>query len=140
MWLYLGLLPSQELLPSQQALAHGHVQMHVMVHLMGSTHDVGDLPGPLVADEPGNEDGYVVKMTDDDLSPPYEIAPGTRVRLESLYEGDNRLLVRPAAHQPATWFVMAEMLDMARNAARAYACRRSMCNAQAKKMLLCLTV
>ena len=43
-----------------------------------------------------------MKMTDDDLSPPYKIAPGTRVRLESLYEGDNRLLVRPAAHFPAT--------------------------------------
>lgn len=53
------------------------------------------LTASLGADEPGNEDGYVVKMTDDDLSPPYKIAPGTRVRLESLYEGDNRLLVRP---------------------------------------------
>ncbi len=45
-----------------------------------------------LADEPGNEDGYVVKMTDDDLETPYKIAPGTPVRLESLYEGDNRLL------------------------------------------------
>lgn len=45
----------------------------------------------------------MVKMTDDDLAPPYNIAPGTRVRLESLYEGDNRLLVRSVAHQPATW-------------------------------------
>ena len=44
-----------------------------------------------------------MKMTDDDLSLPYKIAPGTRVRLESLYEGDNRLLVCPAAHQSATW-------------------------------------
>lgn len=95
MWLYLGLLPSQELRPSQQALAHGHVRRHVEAHPKGSTYNVGNLPGSLGADEPGNEDGYVVKMTDDDLSPPYKIAPGTRVRLESLYEGDNRLLVRP---------------------------------------------
>ncbi|KAK9842004.1 hypothetical protein WJX81_003725 [Elliptochloris bilobata] len=42
--------------------------------------------------EPGNEDGYVVKMTDDDLATPYKIAPGTRVRLESLYQNDKRLL------------------------------------------------
>ena len=35
-----------------------------------------------------------MKMTDDDLATPYKIASGTRVRLESLYEGDNRLLVR----------------------------------------------
>ena len=40
-----------------------------------------------------------MKMTDDDLAMPYKIAPGTRVRLESLYEGDNRLLVRHAAYQ-----------------------------------------
>lgn len=34
----------------------------------------------------------MVKMTDDDLETPYKIAPGTPVRVESLYEGDNRLL------------------------------------------------
>lgn len=79
------------------------MQEHGEVHLKGSAHDVCNLPGSSVADEPGNEDGYVVKMTDDDLAPPYNIAPGTRVRLESLYEGDNRLLVRSVAHQPATW-------------------------------------
>jgi len=31
-------------------------------------------------------------MADDDLAMPYKIAPGTPVRIESLYEGDNRLL------------------------------------------------
>jgi hypothetical protein len=31
-------------------------------------------------------------MADDDLDMPYRIAPGTPVRIESLYEGDNRLL------------------------------------------------
>ena len=40
--------------------------------------------------EPGNEAGYVVKMTDEVLSPPYKIAPGTRVRLESAYLGTER--------------------------------------------------
>ena len=59
----------------------------------------------VAADEPGNEDGYVVKMTDDDLATPYKIAPGTRVRLESLYEGDNRLLVRHAAYHSDCLFV-----------------------------------
>ena len=50
-------------------------------------------------DEPGNEAGYVVKMTDDTLERPYKIAPGTRVRLESAYEGDVRrlgVMVAPA--------------------------------------------
>ena len=40
--------------------------------------------------EPGNEAGYVVRMTDEVLSPPYKIAPGTRVRLESAYLGTER--------------------------------------------------
>ena len=31
-------------------------------------------------------------MADDDLATPYKIAPGTPVRIESLYEGDRRLL------------------------------------------------
>ena len=44
------------------------------------------------ADQPGNEAGYVVKMTDDNVSPPYKIAPGTRVRLESAYDGNTRRL------------------------------------------------
>lgn len=35
----------------------------------------------------GNEKGYVVKMTDDVLSPPYVIKPGTKVRIESAYDG-----------------------------------------------------
>ena len=30
---------------------------------------------------PGNEDGYVVRIPDDDLTPPYTVAPGTRVRI-----------------------------------------------------------
>ena len=34
----------------------------------------------------------MVKMTDDDVSPPYKIAPGTRVRLESAYDGTTRRL------------------------------------------------
>lgn len=42
------------------------------------------------AGEAGNEKGYVVKMTDDTLSPPYKIMPGTRVRLESAYDGTER--------------------------------------------------
>ena len=40
--------------------------------------------------EAGNEKGYVVKMTDDTLSPPYKMMPGTRVRLESAYDGTER--------------------------------------------------
>ncbi|KAK9842080.1 hypothetical protein WJX81_007607 [Elliptochloris bilobata] len=42
--------------------------------------------------QPGNEAGYVVKMTDDNVSPPYKILPGTRVRLESMYDGNTRRL------------------------------------------------
>lgn len=42
------------------------------------------------AGKAGNEKGYVVKMTDDVLSPPYKIAPGTKVRLESAYDGTQR--------------------------------------------------
>ena len=42
------------------------------------------------AGEAGNEKGYVVKMTDDTLSTPYKIMPGTRVRLESAYDGTER--------------------------------------------------
>lgn len=34
----------------------------------------------------------MVKMTDDNVSPPYKIAPGTRVRLESAYDGNTRRL------------------------------------------------
>jgi len=44
------------------------------------------------AGEPGNEAGYVVKMTDDTLEKPYKIAPGTRVRVESAYDGNTRRL------------------------------------------------
>ena len=50
---------------------------------------IGVLP---CAGEPGNEAGYVVKMTEDNLSPPYRIAPGTRVRIESAYLGTERRL------------------------------------------------
>ena len=42
------------------------------------------------AGKAGNEKGYVVKMTDEVLSPPYKIAPGTKVRLESAYDGTQR--------------------------------------------------
>ena len=42
------------------------------------------------AGEAGNEKGYVVKMTDDNLATPYRIMPGTRVRLESAYDGTSR--------------------------------------------------
>lgn len=42
------------------------------------------------AGEAGNEKGYVVKMTDDTLATPYKIMPGTRVRLESAYDGTSR--------------------------------------------------
>ena len=31
---------------------------------------------------PGDESGYVVKIPDDDLTPPYTIAPGTNVRIK----------------------------------------------------------
>ena len=31
---------------------------------------------------PGNEEGYVVRIADDDLLPPYLIEPGTRIRVE----------------------------------------------------------
>ncbi len=31
---------------------------------------------------PGQEDGYVVKIADDDLTPPYVIQPGTRIRVQ----------------------------------------------------------
>ncbi len=41
---------------------------------------------------PGNEDGYVVKMTDGDPSPPYVVQPGTRVRLVSDYSAAERRL------------------------------------------------
>lgn len=51
---------------------------------------------PARADEPGNEGGYLVKMTDDTLETPYKIAPGTRVRVESAYDGNTRRLGAPA--------------------------------------------
>ncbi|CAL5223582.1 g6118 [Coccomyxa viridis] len=41
---------------------------------------------------PGNEEGYVVKMTDGDPSPPYLVEPGTRVRLVSDYSAAERRL------------------------------------------------
>ena len=44
----------------------------------------------MCAGEAGNEKGYVVKMTDDTLSPPYKVMPGMRVRLESAYDGTER--------------------------------------------------
>ena len=49
------------------------------------THD-----GAARAGEAGNEKGYVVRMTDDNLATPYKIMPGTRVRLESAYDGTSR--------------------------------------------------
>ena len=45
----------------------------------------------------------MVKMTDDTLRRPYKIAPGTRVRLESAYDGNVRrlgVMVRRAISQP----------------------------------------
>ncbi len=45
---------------------------------------------PHHAGMPGNEKGYVVKMTDEVLSPPYVIKPGTKVRIESAYDGTQR--------------------------------------------------
>lgn len=51
-----------------------------------------------VAGVPGNELGYVVKMTDDDPSPPYAIEPGTRVRLISDYDGSERRLGESSPH------------------------------------------
>jgi hypothetical protein len=41
---------------------------------------------------PGNELGYVVAISDDNLSPPYKIKPGTKIRVESVYEGDQKRL------------------------------------------------
>lgn len=32
--------------------------------------------------QPGDESGYVVKIQDDDLTPPYHIEPGTNVRIQ----------------------------------------------------------
>ena len=46
---------------------------------------------------PGNEDGYVVKMTDGDPSPPYVVEPGTRIRLVSDYSAAERRL---GEHRP----------------------------------------
>ena len=46
----------------------------------------------LRAGEPGNEAGYVVAMTDDTLATPYKVVPGTRVRLESAYDGTSKRL------------------------------------------------
>ena len=46
----------------------------------------------VTAGVPGNEEGYVVKMTDGDPSPPYLVVPGTRVRLVSDYSAAERRL------------------------------------------------
>lgn len=46
----------------------------------------------MTAGVPGNEEGYVVKMTDGDPSPPYLVEPGTRVRLVSDYSAAERRL------------------------------------------------
>ena len=40
----------------------------------------------------GDEDGYVVAMTDGEPSPPYVLQPGTRVRLVSDYSASERRL------------------------------------------------
>ena len=45
-----------------------------------------------LAGQPGNEAGYVVKMTDEVLNPPYKISPGTPIRIESAYQGSKRRL------------------------------------------------
>ena len=55
---------------------------------------------PLFGDEPdvpGREDGYVVKIADDDLTPPYVINPGTRIRVQVSTE----FLSRVQAQQPS---------------------------------------
>ena len=46
---------------------------------------------------PGDEEGYVVAMSDGDPSPPYLIEPGTNVRLFSDYDGSERRLGESAA-------------------------------------------
>lgn len=55
-------------------------------------HNLADGGGHACAGQPGNEKGYVVKMTDQLLDPPYKVSPGTRVRIESAYVGDERRL------------------------------------------------
>ena len=51
-----------------------------------------DSDAKMNAGVPGNEEGYVVKMTDGDPSPPYLVEPGTRVRLVSDYSAAERRL------------------------------------------------
>ena len=51
---------------------------------------------------PGDEEGYVVKMTDGDPSPPYLIQPGTNVRLFSDYDGSERRLGESPLTSPPT--------------------------------------
>ena len=46
----------------------------------------------IVAGEPGNEAGYVVKIQDDNLSPPYTLQPGGKIRLVSEYDASQRRL------------------------------------------------
>ena len=55
----------------------------------------------LRAGEPGNEAGYVVAMTDDTLATPYKVVPGTRVRLESAYDGTSKRLGVMGCARPA---------------------------------------
>lgn len=73
------------------------------------------------AGEPGNEDGYVVKMTDGDPSPPYRVEPGTRVRLVSDYSAAERRLGEHPSHMhlmlglgcwgmPGSWLSLARLL------------------------------
>jgi len=40
----------------------------------------------------GNELDYVVAIADADLDPPYKIHPGTKVRVESVYDGSQKRL------------------------------------------------
>jgi hypothetical protein len=42
----------------------------------------------------------VVKMTDDTLAAPYRVAPGTRVRVESAYDGNTRRLGAAPRRRP----------------------------------------
>ena len=40
------------------------------------------------ADTPGQEKGYLVRMTDDTLVPPYQLKPGQNVTIVSRYSAD----------------------------------------------------
>ncbi|EIE18154.1 hypothetical protein COCSUDRAFT_68383 [Coccomyxa subellipsoidea C-169] len=90
-----GACPQKKPFEVVRCTAHQHVGSQCMYLYNLDTDDLICKSCPVYGTQPGvpgDEEGYVVKMTDGEPSPPYLIAPGTNVRLFSDYDGAERRL------------------------------------------------